>query len=182
MLVLITPFVSWVSNKFGKRNVLFFSFLLVGISILGWYFSGPEDIGMIMFWQLVQSAAAAATMPLIWSMYADSADYSEWKNNRRATGLVFSAVTLGQKVGIALGGAIPLWILSSVGYTPQNTNSPEVVNAIRISMGLIPGIIALITAVMCLFYNISNEQMNKIQEELTMRRLAADSELTTAAN
>jgi len=179
MLVLVTPFTTWVSNKFGKRNVLFFSFLMVGVSILGWYFSGPQDIGMIMFWQLIQSAAAAATMPLIWSMYADAADYSEWKNGRRATGLVFSAVVLGQKVGIALGGTLPLWLLSSVDYSPQNTTSPEVQNAIRMSMGLIPGIIAFITALMCLFYQLSNEQMDKIQEELTQRRKAGETDLVS---
>lgn len=171
MLVLLSPFTTWASNKFGKKNVLSFSFIVVAISIIGWYFCGPEQVGMIMFWQLVQSAAAAATMPLIWSMYADTADYSEWKNHRRATGLVFSAVVLGQKVGIAFGGALPLWMLGSVGYTPENTSSPEVIHAIRMSMGLIPGVIALLTAGVCWFYNLSNKQMDQIQEELTQRRL-----------
>lgn len=182
MLVLVTPFTSWISNKLGKRNVLFFSFFLVGISIVGWYFCGPEDIGMILFWQLIQSAAAAATMPLIWSMYADAADYSEWVNGRRATGLVFSAVVLGQKVGIALGGTLPLWLLSLAGYSPQNTNSPEVLQAIRMSMGLVPGVIAFLTAAMCLFYKLSNDQMDKIQEELTKRRLKSENSTASSLN
>ncbi|NJM94317.1 MAG: hypothetical protein HC842_06350 [Cytophagales bacterium] len=56
-----------------------------------------------MFFQLLQSVAAAPTMPLIWSMYADAADYSEYRTGRRATGLVFSAVVLGQKAGIDPG-------------------------------------------------------------------------------
>ena len=125
---------------------------------------------MILFWQFVQSAAAAATMPLIWSMYADAADFSEWRNTRRATGLLFSSVVLGQKAGIALGSALPLWIMGSAGYTPLGAKTPAVIHAIKLSMGLIPGSIAFAAALVCWFYNLSEKQMETVQRDLHNRR------------
>jgi len=171
MIILLLPVSKWLAGRFGKRNTLIACYTLVAIAISGWYFCKPDQVGLIMFFQFIQSVAAAPTMPLTWSMYADAADYSEWKNGRRATGLIYSAVVLGQKAGIALGGAIPLWILASVNYNPSAvTHSPEELHGIRLSMGLIPGFIALLTGMMFFFYNLSNKQMDTIQAELAERR------------
>lgn len=171
ILVLAFPTAKFLTRKLGKRNTLIACFSLVFVAIGALYTCNPEDVGMILFWQFVQSAAAACTMPLVWGMYADAADYSEWKNGRRATGLVFSAVVLGQKAGIALGAAIPLWILGSLNYNKDLAQQPEsILTAIRLCMSLVPAIIALLTAVSCYFYKLSDKQMDKIQAELTQRR------------
>jgi glycoside/pentoside/hexuronide:cation symporter, GPH family len=45
---------------------------------------------------------------LLWAMYADTADYAEWKKGRRATGLIFSASTMSQKFGWAFGAFLAL--------------------------------------------------------------------------
>ena len=172
ILVLAFPTAKFLTKKLGKRNTLIACFSLVFVSISALYTCKPEDVGMMLFWQFVQSAAAACTMPLVWGMYADAADYSEWKNNRRATGLVFSAVVLGQKAGIALGAAIPLWILGSMNYTKDLARQPDnILMAIRLCMSLLPAIIALITTIACFFYTLSDKEMDQIQEELTERRL-----------
>jgi len=171
ILVLVSPLTKWLSARFGKRNILIVSFLLIGVSICGFYFCKPTDSGTIMLLQLIQSAAAAPTMPIIWSIFADVADFSEWKNNRRATGLVFSAVVFGQKAGIALGAAIPLWILGSLGYSDKLAVQPAaVIQTIRMSMSLIPGVIAFLTMIACFLYPLTNKKMDQIQIELVQRR------------
>jgi len=174
ILVLAFPTAKFLTQKLGKRNTLIACFTLVFVSISALYTCKPEDVGMILFWQFIQSAAAACTMPLVWGMYADAADYSEWKNGRRATGLVFSAVVLGQKAGVALGAAIPLWILGSLDYNKDLAQQPEsVLLAIKLCMSLIPAVIALMTAVSCFFYKLSDKDMDQIQAELTQRRALA---------
>jgi len=171
ILILAFPVSNWLAKHLGKRNTLVICFTLVAASIAGFYLCRPTDAGLTLFFQFIQSAAAAPTMPLVWSMYADAADYSEWKNNRRATGLVFSAVVMGQKAGIALGSAITLWVLGRAGYNQevmQQTDSA--LTAIRYSMSLIPGAIALVTAILCIFYPLSNAKMDEIQAALSLRR------------
>ena len=171
IFVLAFPTANWLTKKMGKRNTLIACFSLVFIAISALYTCKPNEVGMMLFWQFVQSAAAACTMPIVWGMYADTADYSEWKNNRRATGLVFSAVALGQKSGIALGAAIPIWILGSLNYNKDLTQQPDnILLAIRLCMSLIPAIIALLTTIACFFYKLSDKEMDQIQADLTLRR------------
>ena len=59
------------------------------------------------------------TIPLLWAMMADVADYSEWKTGRRATGIVFSAIVFALKAGLGFGGAITGYVLSLYGYVPN---------------------------------------------------------------
>jgi GPH family glycoside/pentoside/hexuronide:cation symporter len=178
-LILIFPTANWLSNSFGKRNTLIVCFGLVAFSICGLYFCGPYSLKLLFIFQFIQSAAAAVTMPIVWSMYADAADYSEWKNKRRATGLIFSAVVLGQKSGIAIGSAITMWVLGLLGYDAvlAKTNpelliqkAPQLLYGIRYAISFVPGILAFITMAVCFFYPLSNKNMDQIQAELSDRR------------
>jgi GPH family glycoside/pentoside/hexuronide:cation symporter len=174
ILVLISPIPKFLIKLMGKRNALFACLLVVAISIIGFYFARPEDALFLMILQFGQSVAAASTMPIIWSMYADAADYSEWKNNRRATGLVYSAVVFGQKIGVALGAAVPLWILGSLNYSDKTPVQPDsIVSSIRLCMSILPGVFVLLTALFCLFYKLTDKKMDQIQSELIERRKLA---------
>ena len=69
--------------------------------------------------EMLRQLAYGFTIPLLWAMMADVADYSEWKNRRRATAIVFSAIVFGLKAGLGFGGAIGGWVLSAYGYVPN---------------------------------------------------------------
>ncbi len=171
IVLLALPTTTWLVKRLGKRGTLVLGYTLVALSIAGFYFCSPADVGLILLCQVVQSAGAAPTMPVLWSLYADAADYSEYVNGRRATGLVSSAVGIGLKAGIALGAAIPLWVLQSTAYAPDAATQPaEVVRAIRLSMSLIPAALAVLTVAACSFYRLSDARMDEIQAELARRR------------
>ena len=95
---------------------------------------------LIFALNIVTMLVMAPQAPLIWAMYADTADYSEWKNERRATGLVFSAATFAQKFGIALGGGMAGWLLALFGFVANVEQSPETLRGIRLMMSFIPGV------------------------------------------
>ena len=100
-----------VSNRIGKKGT-FMSALLIatGLSVF-FYFIDGSNTNLIFATQFLISLCAGITFPLIWSMYADAADYSEWKTKRRATGLIFSASSMSQKFGWTIGGALAGWLL-----------------------------------------------------------------------
>jgi GPH family glycoside/pentoside/hexuronide:cation symporter len=89
--------------------------------------------------------------PLIWAMYADTADYSEWKNGRRATGLIFSASTMSQKFGWAIGTALAGLLLTVFGFEANIAQSIAVKNGLRLLMSLIPAGLGVMSMVIVLF-------------------------------
>jgi len=118
-ILLSIPSAKWLTKKFGKRNTFLFCMLLSGIFTLLMFFAGPGDIVLLFVLKILSSLALGPTVVLLWAMFPDTADYSEWKNGRRATGLVFSAMAFSGKFGGAVGGWLTLTMLSVFGYVPN---------------------------------------------------------------
>jgi GPH family glycoside/pentoside/hexuronide:cation symporter len=137
----------------------------------------PGQIILIMIMQAVASFTGGPLTPLIWAMYADTADYSEWKHDRRATGLIFSASTMSQKFGWAIGAALTGSLLDKFGYVPNVVQPDNVIFGIRLLMSVIPGIAGVVAIVIVLFYNLDEKTMKKIGEDLEKRRKARGEEI-----
>ena len=103
-------------------------------------------------------------------MYADTADYSEWKWGRRATGLVFSAASFAQKLGWAIGGAGAGWLLAYFGYLPNVAQSPRTIHGIVLMMSVIPAIAAVAAVAALWFYEIDEETVKRMSADLEARR------------
>ncbi len=97
---------------------------------------------LIMSFQILISICAGCIFPLIWSMYADSADYSEWKQGRRATGLVFSASSMSQKFGWTIGGAGAGWLLGYYGFQANVEQTAVTQNGIQLMLSILPAFAA----------------------------------------
>ena len=160
----------WLSSKIGKRKLFIISLIIIAISQIGFYFTGPEDIVMIFALQIIFSLASGPTMPLMWSMLADTADYSEWKTHRRATGLIFSATNMSIKSGVAIGGAAIMWILAFYGYEPNQVQTEESIFGIKVLMSFIPAIIAVICIIPLLFYKLDEDKLGVIEADLKARK------------
>ncbi len=173
-IILALPFTRWLTKKFDKRLLYIICMLLVGASISGYYFTKPDDIPTIFVLQILQSLGSAPTMPLLWSMLADSADYSEYKTGRKAMGLTYSASTLAQKVGFGLGGAIALWLLAFYGYQPGVEQSQSSLFGMKMMMSIYPAIGAIICAVLIAFYKLDAGTMKTVDAELSKRRESTD--------
>jgi len=160
----------WLSSKIGKRKLFIISLVIIAISQIGFYFTGPEDIVMIFALQIIFSLASGPTMPLMWSMLADTADYSEWKTHRRATGLIFSATNMSIKSGVAIGGAAIMWMLAFYGYEANEVQSEESIFGIKMLMSWIPAIIAAICIIPLLFYKLDEDKLAVIEADLKTRK------------
>ena len=159
-----------LAKRFGKRNVFVACLVIITASLIVNFFAGPEHLVLIFATQIIFSLASGPTMPLLWSMLADSADYSEWKSRRRATGLVYSAATFAQKTGVTLGASFMLFILGAMGYIANQVQTEQSLFAIRFCMTLLPAAIAIAGAILLFFYNLSDSKMSEIEKELNARR------------
>jgi GPH family glycoside/pentoside/hexuronide:cation symporter len=163
--------VSLVAKKIGKKKTFIILFIIAITSTAGFYFMTAEQIGLIFVLQFTGSITGGPLSVLLWAMYADTADYAEWKNRRRATGLVFSASTMSQKMGWAIGAYIALMLMSQVGFIPNQAQTPESLKSLILLFSLIPaslGVLSLL--ILSLAYPLNEQHVEEIESELKKRR------------
>ncbi|MDB9948809.1 MFS transporter [Porticoccaceae bacterium] len=166
--VLMTP----LSLKFGKRNLFISSLFLSGAVISLLIFCDSTAVVLIFTIGLLSELIGALFSCLFFVMLGDAADYSEWKNGRRATGLVYSAGSFATKFGGGIAGAIIGLILGAFHYNGLDTTSIEgAIPGIKMLMSWVPGIVAVIGAGIMLFYPLTKKKMSEITSDLAQRRL-----------
>lgn len=160
-----------LADRFGKRDVFGVSLALSAVCQLMFYFYSPQSVGAVFVTQMAHGFFYGISTPLLWAMIADVADYSEWKNNRRATAIIFSAMIFGLKAGLSIGGALVAGILAFFGYSEQlAVQSPETIQGIRLSISVFPTITFFIAVGCLFFYEINKEKELEIQNDLMKRR------------
>ncbi len=166
--VLLVPwFAKWCGRKRALIILLVASLFSTGI----FYVFKPNDLVPIFVFQAIGSLAGGPISALLWVLYADTADYSEWKTGRRATGLVFSASIMSNKIGWTVGTVIAGLILATTGFAPNVAQNIDVRNGLKSMMSVIPlaaGIITLI--ILMFFYKLDEPLMAKVKAELDARR------------
>ncbi|PKB17285.1 MFS transporter [Flavobacterium sp. 5] len=159
-----------IANKIGKKKTFFGAMTLAAILSIIFYYLGKEEVLLIMVFQVLISICAGCIFPLIWSMYADSADYSEWKQGRRATGLIFSASSMSQKFGWTIGGAATGWLLGYYGFQANAVQTATTQTGIQLMLSILPAITATISVLFILFYPLTEEKLQVIENELNDQR------------
>ncbi len=160
-----------LADRFGKRDVFGIALFLSALAQLSFVFYGPDAAGIVFVTQVLHGFFYGLTIPLLWAMIADVADFSEWRNNRRATGIIFSAMIFGLKAGLSIGGALVAGILAGFGYDEAAVvQDPGVITGIKLSMSVFP-FITFMVGVGCLFFYAIDKKMEvKIETELSERR------------
>jgi GPH family glycoside/pentoside/hexuronide:cation symporter len=162
------------ATRFGKRNVFIFGLIGTALFCMPFMVLPNTSITLMIVSEVLRQFIYGFTIPLLWAMMADVADYSEWKNHRRATGMVFAAIVFALKAGLGFGGAITGWLLSVYGYVPNVAQTVTSLNGIRLIMSLYPAITFAICAAILLFYPIDLRAEIQITDELAERRRLAE--------
>lgn len=161
-----------LADTYGKRNVFGASLFVSTIFIVLFYFYPPQSVGLMFGSQILHMFFYGISTPILWTMIADVADYSEWKNNRRATAIIFSAMMVGLKGGLSIGSSLLTLILGIFNYQPQTEvgQSAETINGIKMLVSIFPAIPFLIAVGLLAFYEIGKKMELKIEAELKERR------------
>jgi GPH family glycoside/pentoside/hexuronide:cation symporter len=160
----------WFSKVFDKKNT--YAWFLIGSAAVNavYFWLRPQDVVLIYVLNLIFSFALGPVSVLQWAIYTDTADYSEWKNRRRATALLMAASLFALKLGLALGGTLVGWILAQYGFVANQAQTPEALTGIVLLLSLYPAIFGIAGGLLMIRYPLTNKMMVKIEEELTARR------------
>ncbi len=160
-----------LGKRFGKRNLFIYALIFSGVVNALLVFCSSENIIGIFTIGIISEFGAAIFPTLFFAMLGDAADYSEFKNGRRATGLVYSAGSFATKFGGGIAGAIIGFVLAAFHYNGQDAIAIQgAVPGIIMLMSWIPAIIALIAAGVMTIYPLNQAKMDEITIELNNRR------------
>jgi GPH family glycoside/pentoside/hexuronide:cation symporter len=166
-----------LADKFGKRDIFRIFLFISTLFILAFYLFKPENISFMFISQILHGFFYGITIPLLWAMIADVADYSEWKNNRRATAIIFSAMMVGLKCGLSIGGSIVAWVMGLYGYiTKDQAVEGQVIvqpdtaaDGAKMLVSVIPSIPFFIACIILFAYVINKKMETQIESELAQR-------------
>lgn len=161
-----------LADKYGKRDVFGMALFISTLFILFFYFYPPMSVGLMFASQILHGFFYGITIPLLWAMIADVADYSEWKNNRRATAIIFSAMMVGLKVGLSVGASLLTRILGHYNYVANSdaAQTTQAINGTKMLVSVFPAIPFLIGAALLFFYEINKKMEVRIEADLSARR------------
>ncbi|MEM8896127.1 MAG: glycoside-pentoside-hexuronide (GPH):cation symporter [Bacteroidota bacterium] len=160
-----------ISNIIGKKSTFLYAMVLAAVLSLIFFTFDERHMLVIFIFQFLISSCAGIIFPILWSMYADIADYSEWRTGRRATGLIFSSSSMSQKLGWTIGGTLTGWILAYYGFEANIEQTSESKTGIKMMMSVIPAVGALCSALLILFYQLTDGFMEKVSADLEQKRL-----------
>jgi GPH family glycoside/pentoside/hexuronide:cation symporter len=166
--VLLVP---WFAKILGRKAATLSLFLAALVFTGAFVFFKPDNLLLIFIFQFFGSITGGPISALLWVLYADTADYSEWKNGRRATGLVFSASIMSNKIGWAVGSMIAAFILDQTGFVANIVQNVDVLNGLKNMMSIIPVTVgAAAFIILAFFYKLDEPTMAKIKAELDIKR------------
>lgn len=194
--ILIIPIVSWMANKFGKRNAFIISTFLsiIGYLLKWWGFVVVDENTTVLFNDVVLQVGVvkfSLEMPLIlllpiplmafglgglftlmMSMTADVCDLDELRNGLPRREGTFGAmywwmVKIGQSIALALGGLV----LSMVGFDAKSSiQAAQTMHDLRIADIIIPSVTAALAVLIMWNYSLNEDRVSKIKKELEERR------------
>jgi GPH family glycoside/pentoside/hexuronide:cation symporter len=164
------PFSKPLADRFGKKPVFIVGLSVVALATAGMFLIQPTNLDGIFWLSVLWAAGWGPTVPLLWLMIADVADFSEWKTSRRATGFMYAGILFGLKAGLGLGGAVGNWILGLYGYAANATQSEHALLGIRLGASIFPALMIVFCIGCVAVYPISKDLNLQIQNELEERR------------
>jgi len=133
---------------------------------VAYYFLDKDQISLMFLFQALCNLAIGPAMAMLWSMYADTADYSEWRTGRRATGLIYSSANFSQKFGWSIGGAIAGYLLAYFGFVANAPVTADTENGVKVLFAIMPAFWSLIAVVALFFYQLDEKKVIDINNEL----------------
>lgn len=176
MMIIGITFSKGFADKYGKRDVFMASLFISTLFVLIFIFYPPKSVGLMFLSQICHGFFYGISTPILWAMIADVADYSEWKTNRRATAIIFSAMMVGLKVGLSIGSALVASIIGKYGYISAVGNHQHIIQPETVATGakmlvsIFPAIPFFLACGLLYFYEINKNMEVEIEKDLAERR------------
>ena len=160
---------SFLVATFSKKLVVSISLIANTVFIIALYWVPLSNIWGVFMVEWLGQLAYSPTVPLLWVLFADVCDYTEWKAGRSIAGFIYATFFFGLKAGISLGAFLGLQVMSYFDYVANAAQSDWSKLGILLTLTLIPGIFSVACAVSMLMYPITKNMSHEIADDLAKR-------------
>src|SRR5262249_52265887 len=168
IVILLSPS---LAQRLGKKAIAVVGFALSTLNAFAFYLLGPSNVTGMLLLTILGAIVYAPTIPLVWAIFADVADYSEWKTGRRFTGMVFATIGFALKSGLALGSAGFLTIMQLLfGYDTKLPDASGALAGYRACSGMVVGILFAACTILLVAYKLNKHLTIQMADELAERR------------
>lgn len=164
-VVIAVPISKWL----GKKSTFILSSGMLAFFSIAFFYVPLTNGGFIamLLLQIIISIFTGIVSPLVWSMYADVADYSQAENGTASTALIFSSGSMAQKFGGAIAGSAVLLLFDAFGLIPNAATQTETaLFGMKLAMSFIPAVIAAVMGCLIFLYPLNRDKMNEIKSKL----------------
>jgi GPH family glycoside/pentoside/hexuronide:cation symporter len=166
-------FVPFFARLVGRKSAFVILLIIAIACTSSFYLLRPDQLLLIYGINAIGSITGGPLSALLMAMYADTADYAEWKTGRRATGLIFSASIFAQKQGWGLSGGFTLLLMGSLGFVANQAQTPGSLHGLVELMSIFPAALGILALLLLVFlYPLNERRMSEIAAELKIRRAA----------
>lgn len=165
-MAIMVPF---ISRKIGKRNCILAGNIVVAISFTLCGLVG-KNFPLVLLFSVIGTMGSSLAISISFVMSADTVDYSEWKTGIRPQGLQTAGAGFMVKMGMAVAGVVATSVMAMGGYVENVTQTAESIGAIRMNFVWIPVIIAVISIIIAMFYDLDQKKYDEILTDLHERR------------
>ncbi|MDB5950224.1 MAG: sugar (Glycoside-Pentoside-Hexuronide) transporter [Massilia sp.] len=161
-----------LTRRICKRYVMMGASLCAATLYGVFYLIDPHSAVQVNTLGFLLYVFGGASLPIMMSMVADTADEAELRSGRRMVGLTASTVAFAVKFGLGLGGALTGLILAAVGYHANVAQTPQAIEGLKLIMSAVPAVGKLLVFVILLFYPLSQKRLDIMQPLLRQARAA----------
>ncbi|HAT55721.1 MAG TPA: MFS transporter, partial [Lactobacillus sp.] len=166
----LVPFIPRWNKKFGTQRLMQLS---LGVMVLGFFliFITPaHNTALVMISRLVEACGMVMTFSFQFTLIPAVITYGEWKTGKRENGIVNAVYGFIAKLGNALGGAVPGYLLAAYGFNATaKTQTASTLSGIRNITALLPMVIGILRIIDFAFYRITDAKVEAIKKEIAER-------------
>jgi GPH family glycoside/pentoside/hexuronide:cation symporter len=166
--------------RFGKRATFRACLFLSSLLMAAFVFVPPDSPAFLFALQCVLQLVFGPTIPILWSMMADVADYSEWTTGRRSTALAFASIIFGLKMGLGVGAWFNGHLLQGLDYSAAGQISDAAQLGFVRMISLFPAAVLMLGVAALFGYGLDDSYMRQVEDDLASRREQLENETPKA--
>ena len=163
------PFWAYLALKIGKRETWLISMTIAFIGLLLFFYYPIASLNELLILLALIGVGNGAGGVLFWSMLPDTVEYGEWKSGIRTESSLYGFMTFAQKSSIAVAALILGFLLSGIGFEPNQIQSEETISGMKFMMSWIPICGIIISLVLMYFYPISTKFHGELLQRIKER-------------
>ncbi len=170
--LLAIPFWALLALRLGKRNSWLIAMVWLLIGFLAFYFYPTQSLSELLIILAFLGFGNGATGVLFWSMLPDTIEYGEWKTGIRTESSLYGFMTFAQKGAIGISALLLGIILTNIGFIPNETQSQETLDSLKMVMSWVPISGVILSLVMVIFYPINKSFHAKLLKDIAENKMS----------